>query len=58
MIRFLFRWAYRLLILSIVLAFGLFLTKDALAKWWIVGEFREQGGRVGRRPGPVLDLKT
>ena len=41
--RFLFRWAYRLLILSIVLAFGLFLTKDALAKWWIVGEFREQG---------------
>ena len=41
--RFLFRWAFRLLILLIVLAFGLFLTKDALAKWWIVGEFREQG---------------
>ena len=41
--RILVRWAYRLLILSIVLAFGLFLTKDALAKWWIVGEFREQG---------------
>lgn len=41
--RFLFRWAYRLLILLIVLAIGLFLTKDALAKWWIVSEFREQG---------------
>jgi len=41
--RFLFRWTYRLLILLIVLAFGLFLTKDALAKWWIVNEFREQG---------------
>ena len=41
--RFLFRWAFRLLILLMVLAFGLFLTKDALAKWWIVGEFREQG---------------
>jgi hypothetical protein len=41
--RFLFRWAYRLLILLIVLAVGLFLTKDALAKWWIVSEFREQG---------------
>ena len=41
--RFLFRWAFRLLILTIVLAFGLFLTKDALAKWWIVGEFRDQG---------------
>ena len=41
--RFLFRWAYRLLILLIVLAIGLFLTKDALAKWWIVSEFREHG---------------
>ena len=41
--RFLFRWAYRLLILLIVLAIGLFLTKDALTKWWIVSEFREQG---------------
>ena len=41
--RFFFRWAYRLLILSIVLAVGLFLVKDALAKWWIVSEFREQG---------------
>ena len=48
--RFLFRWAYRLLILSIVLAFGLFLTKDALAKWWIVSEFRENGmdAKIGR----------
>ena len=41
--RFLFRWAFRLLILLLVLAIGLFLTKDALAKWWIVSEFREQG---------------
>jgi len=41
--RFLFRWAFRLLILLLVVAIGLFLTKDALAKWWIVSEFREQG---------------
>ena len=41
--RFLFRWTFRLLILIIVLAIGLFLTKDALTKWWIVSEFREQG---------------
>jgi hypothetical protein len=40
--RFLFRWAFRLLILLLVVAIGLFLTKDALAKWWIVSEFREQ----------------
>ena len=41
--RFLFRWTFRLLILILVLAIGLFLTKDALTKWWIVSEFREQG---------------
>ena len=41
--RFLFRWTFRLLILMLVLAIGLFLTKDALTKWWIVSEFREQG---------------
>ena len=41
--RFLFRWIFRLLILIIVLAIGLFLTKDSLTKWWIVSEFREQG---------------
>jgi len=40
--RFLFRWAFRLLILLLVVAIGLFLTKDALAKWWIVSGFREQ----------------
>lgn len=41
--RFLFRWTFRLLILLLVLAIGLFLAKDTLAKWWIVSEFREQG---------------
>ena len=41
--RFLFRWTFRLLILILVLAIGLFLTKDALTNWWIVSEFREQG---------------
>ena len=41
--RFLFRWTFRLLILIIVLAIGLFLTKDSITKWWIVSEFREQG---------------
>ena len=41
--RFLFRGTFRLLILILVLAIGLFLTKDALTKWWIVSEFREQG---------------
>ena len=47
--RFLFRWAFRLLILLLVVAIGLFLTKDALAKWWIISEFREQGmdARIG-----------
>ena len=38
-----FRWTFRLLILLLVLAIGLFLAKDTLAKWWIVSEFREQG---------------
>ena len=48
--RFLFRWAFRLLILLLVVGIGLFLTKDALAKWWIVSEFREQGmdAKIGR----------
>ena len=48
--RFLFRWAFRLLILLLVMAIGLFLTKDALAKWWIVSKFREQGmdARIGQ----------
>lgn len=48
--RFLFRWAFRLLILLLVVGIGLFLTKDALAKWWIVNEFREQGmdAKIGR----------
>jgi len=48
--RFLFRWAFRLLILLLVVAIGLFLTKDALAKWWIVSKFREQGmdARIGQ----------
>ncbi|MBC8243499.1 MAG: hypothetical protein H8E20_03815 [Verrucomicrobia bacterium] len=48
--RFLFRWAFRLLILLLILGIGLFLTKDALAKWWIVSEFREQGmdAKIGR----------
>jgi len=41
--RFLFRWAFRLLILFIVLGIGLFLARDNLAKWWIVSEFRENG---------------
>ena len=48
--RFLFRWAYRLLILLLILGIGLFLAKDALAKWWIVSEFRENGmdAKIGR----------
>ena len=48
--RFLFRWAFRLLILLLVLGIGLFLTKNALVKWWIVSEFREQGmdAKIGR----------
>ena len=48
--RFLSRWAFRLLIILLVVAIGLFLTKDALAKWWIVSEFREQGmdARIGQ----------
>ena len=48
--RFLFRWAFRLLILLLVVGIGLFLTKDALAKWWIVSESREQGmdAKIGR----------
>ncbi|HJO08271.1 MAG TPA: hypothetical protein QGH16_00360 [Verrucomicrobiota bacterium] len=48
--RFLFRWAFRLLILLMVVVIGLFLTKDALAKWWIVSEFREHGmdARIGQ----------
>ena len=48
--RFLFRWAFRLLILLLIMAIGLFLTKDALAKWWLVSQFREQGmdARIGQ----------
>ena len=48
--RFLFRWAFRLLILFIVLGIGLFLARDNLAKWWIVSEFRENGmdAKIGR----------
>ena len=48
--RFLFRWAFRLLILLLVVAIGLFLIKDALVKWWIVSEFREQrmDARIGQ----------
>jgi len=48
--RFLSRWAFRLLILLLVVGIGLFLTKDALAKWWIVNEFREHGmdAKIGR----------
>ena len=48
--RFLFRWAYRLFILLLILGIGLFLAKDALAKWWIVSEFREKGmdAKIGR----------
>ena len=48
--RFLFRWAYRLFILLLILGIGLFLAKDALAKWWIVSEFRENGmdAKIGR----------
>jgi len=48
--RFLFRWAFRLLILLLILGIGLFLAKDTLAKWWIVSEFRENGmdAKIGR----------
>ncbi len=50
MIRFVFRWAFRLLLLAIVLVIGLLLLKDSIARSFVEREIRRRTGfdaRIG-----------
>lgn len=51
MIRFVFRWLFRLVLLLVVLAVGIFLARDLLVREWIAYRLREVTGLETRLDG-------